>query len=431
MDWIKIPDLLAVTALVLAFASILRREPPEQLEQEGSPVADSKLWLYGWMVILLHFAASMGEQWNGWAGYFAASVTIVSLIAAAILFMRASVRYRKHPSSIWMTTALSVPPSIYILLLLLPATPGWSLVATTILISFSPLLVVLLSPHRLMAAPRYITVTLYFALGAVLLRWGPPHDPNGGAFALNAILFAVYFGCCLVFWSNYRGRTSSGSVITIGGLLAWALVFVVGPLFQLKLPAFHIEGEVWNLPKYVVAVGMLVLLLENQIERSEYLALHDDLTSLPNRRQFQRQLAERIAASTQAGDNLGLLQIDLDRFKQVNDAFGHHIGDLLLRQVAERMQSRIRRGDLLARTGGDEFSLILAQPNSPRDIHIVADALTELLRAPFSISGHTLSIGASIGAAVYPQDAQDASSLYVAADLRMYEAKEIRRGLSA
>ncbi len=431
MDWTKIPDLLAITALVLAFASILRREPPEQLEQQDSPVADSRLWLYGWILILLHFAASMGEQWNGWAGYFAAAVTLVTLVATAIIFMRASVRYRNHPSSLWMTAALSVPPSVYILLVLLPAAPGWSLAATAILTALGPLLVVLLSPRNLLAAPRYITVTLYFALGTAMLLWGPPRNANGGDMALNAILFTVYFGCCLVFWTNYRGRTSSGSIITIGGLLAWALVFVLGPLIQAKLPAIHIESEVWNLPKYVVAVGMLVLLLENQIERSQYLALHDDLTSLPNRRKFQSQLSERIEACMRTGESLGLLQIDLDRFKQVNDSYGHHIGDLLLQRVAERMQGRIRRGDLLARTGGDEFSLILAQPNSPRDIHIVADALTDLLRAPFSVSGHTLFIGASIGAAVYPQDAQDASTLYIAADLRMYEEKEVRRGLSA
>ena len=431
MDWTKIPDLMAITALVLAFASVLRREPTDQLQQEGTPIADSRLWLYGWMVILLHFATSMGEQWNGWAGYLAASVTLVTLVATAIIFMRASVRYRNHPSSLWMTAALSVPPSVYILLLLLPATPDWSLAVTAATISLGPFLVVLLSPRKLLGAPRFITVTLYFALGAALLLWGPPRNPDGGSFALNAILFAVYFSCCLVFWTNYRGRSSSGSVITIGGLLAWALVFVVGPLMQIRMPAFHIEGEVWNLPKYVVAVGMLVLLLENQIERSQYLAHHDDLTSLPNRRKFQSQLSERIEACMQTGESLGLLQIDLDRFKQVNDAYGHHVGDMLLRQVAERMQARIRRGDLLARTGGDEFSVILAQPNSPRDIHIVADALAELLRAPFSVASHTLSIGASIGAAVYPEDAQDASALYIAADLRMYEAKEVRRGLSA
>lgn len=431
MDWTKIPDLMAITALVLAFASILRREPPEQLEQEDSPIADSRLWLYGWILILVHFAASMGEQWNGWAGYFAAAVTLLTLVATAIVFMRASVRYRNHPSSLWMTAALSVPPSAYILLLLLPAAPGWSFVVTAMATGLGPLLVVVVSPRRLLAAPRYITVTLYFALGTLMLLWGPPRDDNGGSLTLNAILFTVYFGCCLVFWSNYRGRASSGSVITIGGLLAWALVFVLGPVMQAKLPALHIESEVWNLPKYVVAVGMLLLLLENQIERSQYLALHDDLTSLPNRRKFQSQLTERIAASMQAGESLGLLQIDLDRFKQVNDAYGHHIGDLLLQKVAERMQARIRRGDLLARTGGDEFSLILAQPNSPRDIHAVADALSELLRAPFSVESYTLFIGASIGAAVYPEDAQDASALYIAADLRMYEEKEMRRGLSA
>ena len=431
MDWTKIPDLLAITALVLAFASILRRESREDLEIEGSPFADSKLWLRGWILILIHFTASMGEQWDGWPGYAAVALSLVSLIAAAVVFMRASVRYRNHASSLWMTAALGVPPSAYILLLLLPTTPGWTLIVAACVTAVGPLVVILLSPRRLLAAPRFIVMTLYLLLGAGLLVWGPPRQANGGSFALNAILFTVYLCCCLIFWSNYRGRVSSGSVITIGGFLAWAMVFSVAPFLQIRMPALHIEGEVWNLPKYVVAVGMLLLLLENQIERSQYLALHDDLTSLPNRRKFQAQLAERITLCAQTGESLGLLQIDLDRFKQVNDAYGHHIGDLLLQQVAERMRLRIRRGDLLARTGGDEFSLILAQPNSPKDIHTVADSLMELLSLPFSINSHPMEIGASIGAAIYPEDAQDASSLYIAADLRMYEEKEIRRGLSA
>ncbi len=430
MDWTKIPDLLAITALVGAFYSILRREPLNNIELSNSPFADSRRWLYGWILILVHFAASMGAQSTSTAGFIARAITLISLVAAAVEFMRASVLNRNYVSSLCMTLAVGVPPSIYIFLLLLPSVSGWMFLVTALFITLGPFMVGLLAPRKLLVAPRYIVMFLYLALGVILLLAGPPHSQDS-TLALNAILFTVYLCCCLIFWSSYRGRTSAGSVITIGGFLAWALVFVVGPLFQTKFPAIHIEDEVWNLPKYVVAVGMLLLLLESQIERSQYLAHHDDLTTLANRRMFESHMAECLARCTQSGKTLGLLQIDLDLFKQVNDKHGHHIGDLLLQQVAERMRSRIRRGDLLARTGGDEFSVILTGADSARDIHAVADSLLELLHLPFSVGGHTLRIGASVGTAIYPEDAHDAASLYIAADQRMYQRKELRRSLSS
>ncbi len=368
-------------------------------------------------------------QNNLW-GSAVLAVTLISLVAAAVEFMRASVRYRSHISSLWMTAALGVPLSFYIVLLVLPNAPNWLFVATSVVIGLGPLTVGLLSPRHLLGIPRYVVMTLYLLLGISLLIFGPPRTEDA-TFALNAILFTVYFCCCLIFWHNYKGRISAGSVITVGGFLAWALVFVAGPVFQTKFPAIHIENEVWNLPKYVVAVGMLLLLLENQIERSQYLALHDDLTTLANRRRFQSHLSDCIRRCAETGEKIALLQIDLDHFKQVNDAHGHHVGDMLLQQAADRMRSRIRHGDLIARTGGDEFSVILADLKRAEDVMAVADSLLELLREPFILDHLKLKIGASIGSAIYPDDAGDASHLYIAADLRMYQEKELRRGISA
>ncbi len=430
MDWTKIPDLLAIAALVGAFYSILRREPEHNDELPGTPFADSRQWLFSWVLILIHFAASMVVvQDNGW-GSLVLSITLISLVAAAVEFMRASVQYRRHISSYWMSAALGIPPSLFIVLLVLPSAPGWMFAATSVLIAIGPLLVGLLSPRRLLGMPRYVVMTLYLLLGTSLLLFAPPRTQDG-SFALNAILFTVYFACCFVFWSNYRKRSSAGSVITVGGFLTWASVFVIGPVLQMRFPAIHIESEVWNLPKYVVAVGMLLLLLENQIERSQYLALHDDLTTLANRRLFQTHLNECIQRCAESKKKVGLLQIDLDRFKQVNDLYGHHVGDLLLQQVADRMRSRIRRGDMLARTGGDEFSVVLADLERSEDVEAVADSLVELLHLPFSVDHHDLGIGASVGSAIYPDDARDASNLYIAADLRMYEEKELHRGMNA
>jgi diguanylate cyclase (GGDEF)-like protein len=219
-------------------------------------------------------------------------------------------------------------------------------------------------------------------------------------------------------------------VITILGFLAWSLVFLADPFLQYYIPRIHLENEVWNLPKYVVAVGMLLLLLERQIERSQYLALHDDLTALANRRLFQDRLSSAMERARRTGASMALLQIDLDRFKEVNDAHGHHVGDLLLQHVSMLFDSRVRRSDTVARTGGDEFSLILEEPSSRQDAELVADSLIHLLAEPVEIAGRRIRIGASIGIAVYPEDAHNADSLCISADMKMYEIKQQHRDRS-
>jgi diguanylate cyclase (GGDEF)-like protein len=189
-------------------------------------------------------------------------------------------------------------------------------------------------------------------------------------------------------------------------------------------PHLHVESEVWNLPKYVVAVGMILLLLEDQIEHNKYLALHDELTGLPNRRLFQDRLAITLERSRRSGSQTALLLIDLDDFKLVNDTVGHHVGDELLKRVGSLFLGRVRRSDTVARTGGDEFSVILEEPMSRADAIRVSRTLSELLENPFEVNGHTLRVGASVGIAVFPDDANDAESLCIAADLRMYAGKQ-------
>jgi diguanylate cyclase len=185
----------------------------------------------------------------------------------------------------------------------------------------------------------------------------------------------------------------------------------------------HVDSEVWNLPKFVVAVGMILLLLEEQIEHNKYLALHDDLTGLPNRRLFHDRLASALERARRSSSHAALLLIDLDHFKQVNDTVGHHIGDLLLKRVSQIFVGRMRRSDTVARTGGDEFSVILEEPVTREDAVRVGQLLTQLLREPQELDGHTVRIGASVGVGIFPDDGTDAQSLCIAADLNMYAEK--------
>ena len=152
-------------------------------------------------------------------------------------------------------------------------------------------------------------------------------------------------------------------------------------------------------------------------------ALHDLLTGLPNRRLLHSQLKQAIARASRRNEIAALLYIDLDGFKLVNDTFGHGMGDDLLRKVAQRLSSRTRAGDTLARTGGDEFMLVAEGIQTTDDAFKLAQQLLDSLVEPFQLGGRDLFVSASIGLSMYPSDAQDAVSLERGADAAMYEAK--------
>jgi diguanylate cyclase (GGDEF)-like protein len=416
MDWTKIPDILAIAALSCAFFSISRRNrTPQQI-----------LWLIGWIMIVIHFLAFLFASLDGPAGLAGLMIGLDSLIAAGVFFMWATVPDESGISCRRMATVTLVSMSLYTSMATLPTVPGWAFDACALFIALGPLAVAITYLRYRQHLLRWLTVGLQLALGAELLVLRRQMDGNTDL-CVDAILFSVYLGCCLYFWHTHHTRTT-GAIITIFGFLAWSLVFVVAPLQQHFFPALKPENEVWNLPKYVVAIGMLLLLLEKQIERSQYLALHDDLTSLANRRLFQDRLLSAMERAKRSGSSVALLQVDLDRFKEVNDTFGHHVGDLLLQHVGLILDRRVRRSDTVARTGGDEFSIILEEPSRREDAEMVAESVVRFLSEPVELAGKTVKIGASIGIAVYPEDAQSTDSLCVEADLRMYQAKQDRRG---
>jgi diguanylate cyclase (GGDEF)-like protein len=175
---------------------------------------------------------------------------------------------------------------------------------------------------------------------------------------------------------------------------------------------------------------MILLLLEDQIQHNRHLALHDHLTGLPNRRLYQDRLASALERARRSETQTALLVIDLNYFKQVNDTLGHHVGDLVLQRVGALFSSRVRRSDTVARTGGDEFSVILEEPTSREDAEHVGQSLVHLLDEPLALGEHTVQIGASVGIAVFPEDAREMEALCIAADLRVYGAKHDSRDTS-
>jgi len=153
-------------------------------------------------------------------------------------------------------------------------------------------------------------------------------------------------------------------------------------------------------------------------------AYHDVLTNLPNRLLFKDRLGQALLQSRRNRTELATMFIDLDRFKQVNDTLGHDKGDELLLQVTARLKGCLRKGDTLARQGGDEFTVVLPDLHARDDARVVADKFLECLNLPFDLGGKEVTISASIGIAVFPHDGESIDDLMRRADVAMYAIKE-------
>lgn len=202
---------------------------------------------------------------------------------------------------------------------------------------------------------------------------------------------------------------------------------VIGAAFAAASKPTATEAEALTL-----AANLATLAIENRrlysdlLHRSEF----DLLTDLHNRFSLDKALAARIEQARLTAGVFGLIYIDLDEFKQVNDLYGHQVGDLYLKEVAARMKRQLRTNDLLARLGGDEFAALVADVPTRAGIQEIAQRLERCLDDPFPVEGYTLRGSASVGVAVYPEDGSTRDSLLSAADAAMYVSKHTRQAES-
>ncbi|WP_239143683.1 putative bifunctional diguanylate cyclase/phosphodiesterase [Actinoplanes philippinensis] len=184
----------------------------------------------------------------------------------------------------------------------------------------------------------------------------------------------------------------------------------------------------------VILCGLVLLTYQKRTERqaadNDYRASHDGLTGLANRRLLTDRVAAAIAEADRGGPGVGLLLLDLNRFKEVNDTLGHHSGDLLLMEVARRLRNATRPADLVARLGGDEFAVLLADVEELSDAGAVAERLLTELCGPAELGGLTVDISGSIGYSYYPTPSSSAEELLQHADVAMYHAKRNHLGVA-
>jgi diguanylate cyclase (GGDEF)-like protein/PAS domain S-box-containing protein len=220
-----------------------------------------------------------------------------------------------------------------------------------------------------------------------------------------------------VFWTMWRQLSETG--FWRGEL--WS-TRKNGETWLQWLTVSTVRGDEGRVSHYVGVFSDITRLKESQ-EKLDYLAHHDPLTSLPNRLLFNDRLLHAIGRATRVGQQLAVMFIDLDRFKNVNDTLGHQVGDELLKQVAGALGARLREGDTLARLGGDEFIVLLENVDGSYGAGQVASKMMALFEQPFTVAGHELFVTGSIGISLFPGDGQDANLLVRNADVAMYRAK--------
>ena len=202
--------------------------------------------------------------------------------------------------------------------------------------------------------------------------------------------------------------------------------------------AAHVDdrrARAWSLTLFalILALGFwLAVQVTRHTARAnrlrEHLALHDTLTGLPNRKLLCDRLEQAMAHARRTRTRLGVMFVDLDHFKQVNDSLGHAAGDELIRTVAARLRAAVRAEDTVARVGGDEFVVLAGEAKDVTALMQVAEQIIEALKAPITLKGHEVFVGCSVGLSVYPGDAEHATELLRCADLAMYHAKQRGRG---
>ena len=526
-------DLLSLGSLVLLFSSIYRKRPTVRV----------RCWLIGWCLILVHFAGLLLRPASEMGHAGQDFLVLGSLVLGGVFFILSTTVVRfAHGRWLAVLVTLGIP---------------W--LATTAAACFLPDGSRLLPLSAIAGEAATLIVAYRISQRRPLLRsimglsvagctgwlsYGILHHHDGTA--LDVMLTQVFLLLALLY-SFEVSRFTAGVRTVVLSLYAWAAVWISAAAAEMLWPAAQIPSQLWNLPKYLVAVGMILTLLEEEIVSAEdagahyrvlfesnphpmwmyntetlaflhvndaaaqqygytheefeqmtmadirpgeefsrlvaelkrscenplngpwrhqrkdgsfmlvdiashqlehdghkvtfalmqdvterdrlheqlvHQANHDILTGLPNRALLEDRIAQTLAHASRYGHKAALLCLDLDRFKQINDTYGHAIGDVCLQEIGRRLSSRVRAVDTVARTGGEEFTVLLQEIAESEDAERVAADILRGLNEPYRHNGIDIDLTASLGIAVYPDHGTDPAVLWRDADTAMYRAKK-------
>ncbi len=536
-------NLVLLSFFVFLFVSIYRRRPTGRL----------RFWVFGWLCAVAHFAVQLIFPAGPVEAALVDAASAGALLLCGVFFLASfctAGRVGELGARRAVVGGLGAPALAITAALVFGARPGVVPVALDLLLQGFGL-VLLWRGNK----DRWTVSIPCTALLLVCCQWSVLALLRGRPSDALAALLTELFAMCAPLFAQRAGRRSAGAWTTIAGFLAWAAVFPAGIFAEAHWPGHFIDPEIWNVPKLVVAFGMLVSLLETELNLSEqereqyrslfhgnplpmwiyeaestrlleanaaairafgwsrddltqlavddllaarqpgpfgvtemhwgqvsgsspssegsrarvmqfetkagdervvevtlqrvsfrgseagllvakditaeteahaqlvHLANHDPLTGLPNRLLLHDRLSSALAKASRYGTKAAIVCIDLDRFKQINDTYGHAAGDSCLREVAERLRRRLRAVDTAARTGGEEFMVILEDVARTADADGVVRDLLFSLAAPHVVGGRAIQMSASIGIALYPDDGEDPAELWSRADAAMYWAK--------
>ncbi len=527
----QIIDFLIVGLVFLLFASIYRKRQTERV----------LFWLTGWFFVLLHFLALIFHPAGSTGQSIQCLCSLSALIFCGVCFVLSLEAF--HGNAVRRGAALcliGLPWLASVTLAALPHTPLAGLAACAWAGELGTLVLAVVFYRK--SWKRLLALVLLIAACSAWLAVSLGHGD------INAVVEAILTQCfslnAVLFSFEWR-RLSAGTGTVSLALYAWGAVWAVGELLSRLSPSLVVNAEVWNLPKYFVASGMILVLLEEEIraatiaseqyrllfagnphpmwmydrdtlaflqvndaavahygytreefrqmtllevqpeqyrEASQELrtaesrqlsgpwehqrkdgsivqadiashplihegrevtfalmqdvterqrlheqlvlqAHHDILTGLPNRALFEERVNRTLAHAGRNGHKTALLCLDADRFKQINDTYGHAAGDLCLKEIAQRLSARLRPSDTLARTGGEEFAVLLHDLDESVEAERVADDMLHALKPSVQIDGFEIELAVSIGIAIYPEDGENAAALWRDADTAMYRAK--------
>lgn len=408
-----IPDIVALGALLVLLNWLRRRYPEHRFG----------LWLAGLLVI---FGEEIARFLFTLLGPEHRALHIYALncyaVAGAIFFWGSFPASRFHPRDRRLLL-LSLPALMLFLTL-------DALGVTRPLVFYALIVLGLLTGIWTIIRLQLSPVLLGLRICLLALMAASVHHGNLGLAA--SLPLAYTYAVCAWSFSASLPRSSVGRIVIVTGFSIWSLCFITHP-WAIAHPAFFpLSTQIWSIQSFAVTIGMLLVMFEQQVERNRHLALHDQLTGLPNRRLFEDRLRQATLQAKRTGQRVALLILDLDGFKSVNDSLGHGTGDKLLCEISNRMRHVLRSYNTVARIGGDEFAIVAPDlVPFPSQARSAADAIAATVHGalahPVHLGDQTFFPGCSIGCAIYPDDTADIDELHRLADARMYEQKRARQ----
>ena len=409
MDYSSLPNIIALAVLLFNYRPLMHRS--------GSP---TNFWFYGWCFALLNsinrFLA--GPASLGSSGVRLAIAT-ATLECGGLAFLMGSANRVRWLVGWKFALTLAVGPLVQSALLLLPSSATRLAMPVSVLLYLLP--AVFVAMHRPWNNRPANMVAGGFAIFA-LASFPVMSQP----LVLRAWAILLIFTSAAYLCFRTSLRLDRANLTTALGLLLWGIKYPVLYILGHTHPEVMINRGLLQVPEYCVLAGSVLSMMEERLNRAERMATHDALTNLPNRRFLQDRFEEALDEARAARTTIACLVIDVDDFKTINDTRGHGAGDAILRAIAVRLAWHLSPRDVLARTGGDEFTAMLAGVSNEHYLRFIAEAMMSAASVPVQVEGEPVEVSISMGIALSPDDADEIDDLVRLADDAMYRAK--RRG---